>query len=126
LNSARRGKKNAAIAQLETGMATFDNREEAFEKRFALEEEIGFKALARRNKRLGIWAAQLLGKDGDAAQAYSRAMVAAQAGGRDEAGLIAALRADFDSAGVDMSDHRIRRKLAETLELARAEIAAGE
>jgi hypothetical protein len=107
-------------------MATFDNREEAFEKRFAVDEEIGFKAQARRNKRVGLWAAQLLGKAGEAAEGYAKALVAAQAGGRDEAGLIAALRGDFDRGGVDMSDHRLRRKLAEALEQARAEIMSGE
>jgi hypothetical protein len=107
-------------------MATFDNREEAFEKRFALDEEIGFKAQARRNKRVGLWAARLLGKIDEEAEAYARALVAAQAGGRDEAKLIAALRADFDSGGIEMSEHRIRRKLAEALEQARAEIMTGE
>lgn len=107
-------------------MKTFDNREEAFEKRFALDEEISFKALARRNKRIGLWAAGLLGKDGIVAEAYAAELVAAQAAGRGEEALFAALRAEFDHAGVDLSDHRLRRKLAEALEQARAEIVAGK
>jgi len=107
-------------------MNTFESREEAFEKRFAVEEEIRFKALARRNKRIGLWAAQLVGKDGAAAETYASDLVAAQAGGRGEDGLFAALRAEFERAGVEMSDHRIRRKLAQALEEAQAEIAAGK
>jgi len=107
-------------------MKTFEDREEAFEKRFALDEELGFKALARRNKRVGLWAAELLGKQGVAAESYAADLVAAQAAGRGEEPLFAALRADFDHAGVELSDHRLRRKLAEALEHARAEIAAGK
>jgi hypothetical protein len=107
-------------------MKSFDNREEAFEKRFALDQEIRFKALARRNKRIGLWAAELLGKQGAAAETYAADLVAAQAGGRGEEALFAALRADFARAGVELSDHRLRRKLADALERARAEIAAGK
>jgi hypothetical protein len=107
-------------------MSTFDKREEAHEKRFAVEEEMNFKALARRNKRIGLWAAQLLSKDDSAAEAYAADLVAAQAAGRGDDGLLAALRADFDRAGVEMSDHRIRRRMAEALEQARADIMAGK
>ena len=107
-------------------MNTFNNREEAFEKRFALDEEISFKALARRNKRIGLWAAELLGKPGAAGEAYAADLVAAQVAGRGEEALFAVLRADFDRAGVDLSAHRIRRKLAEALEQARAEVIAGK
>jgi len=106
-------------------MSSFDRREEAFEKRFAVDEEITFKALARRNKRIGLWAAQLLGKDAAAAESYAAELVAAQAGGRGDDGLLGALRADFDRAGIEMSDHRIRRKLEEALAEARAELMAG-
>ena len=107
-------------------MKNFESREEAFEKRFAVDEEISFKALARRNKRIGLWAGELVGKDGAAAQAYAADLVAAQAGGRGEEALFGALRAEFDRASVAMSDHRIRRKLAEALEQARAEMMAGK
>jgi len=107
-------------------MKTFEDREEAFEKRFALDEERGFKALARRNKRIGLWAAGLLGKDAIAAERYAADLVAAQAAGRGDEALFAALRAEFDRAGVELSDHRLRRKLAEALEQARVEIKAGK
>jgi hypothetical protein len=57
-------------------MSTFDKRQEGFEKKFALDEEQKFKAEARRNKLLGLWAAELLGKTGDDAAAYAKEVVA--------------------------------------------------
>ena len=107
-------------------MNRFDSREEGFEKRFAVDEEINFKARARRNKRIGLWAARLFGKDGASAEAYAVELVASQAAAGGEEAIFASLRADFDRAGVEMSDHRIRRKLAEALEQARAEIVSGK
>ncbi len=67
-------------------MTTFDKREEAFEKKFALDEEQKFKAEARRNRLLGLWAAGKLGLSGDAAGAYAKEVVAAEFGeGGDDA-----------------------------------------
>ena len=63
--------------------SVFDTREESFEKRFAMGEELRFKARARRNKLIGLWAAQLLGHQGDAAKAHADALVEAQVG-RDD------------------------------------------
>lgn len=102
----------------------FDRREESFEKRFAMSEELRFKAVSRRNKRLGLWAAELLGRDGEAAQAYAEALVAAQIG-RDDAALAAALAEDFARGGVEMSAHRIGRKIAEAMAEAVASLEAG-
>jgi len=106
-------------------MSSFDEREEAFEKRFAADEELNFKARARRNKLLGLWAAELIGKKGADAEAHAKAIVAAQVERADDEALFEKLRGDLKSAGVDMSDHRIRRKMAEALAQARAEIVAG-
>jgi hypothetical protein len=103
-------------------MTTFEKREEGFEKRFAVDEELAFKALSRRNKLLGLWLAQLLGHAG--AEAYAGAFVASNVGVADEA-LFANLRAALAQGGVEMSDNRIRRKMDETLAEARAAIAAG-
>ena len=58
-------------------MTSFDKREEGFEKKFAIDEELRFKAEARRNKLLGLWAAEQLGKSGDDAAAYAKDVVAA-------------------------------------------------
>jgi hypothetical protein len=104
-------------------MTTFEKREEGFEKRFAVDEELAFKALARRNKLLGLWLAQLLGRGGEA-EAYAAAFVASSVGISDDA-LFAGVKTDLAQGGVEMSDNRIRRKMEETSSEARAAIAAG-
>jgi hypothetical protein len=104
-------------------MTEFDSREEAFEKRFAVDEELAFKALARRNKLLGLWLAQTLGIAD--AKAYADALVAAEVGRADPGGLFATIRARLSEAGVEMSDNRLQRKIDETAAQARAEIMAG-
>jgi hypothetical protein len=105
-------------------MTTFEKREEGFEKRFAVDEELAFKALSRRNKLLGLWLAQLLGRSGVEAEAYASALVASNVGIADEA-LFGNLQTALAQGGVEMSDNRIRRKMDETLAEARAAIAAG-
>ena len=106
-------------------MSEFDNREEAFEKRFAVGEEIAFKSLARRNKLLGLWLAQLLGRSGADAESYAGALVASQVGTADADGLFKTIQTSLAQAGVEMSDNRIRRRMAEAMEQARSEIMAG-
>jgi hypothetical protein len=106
-------------------MGEFDKREEEFEKRFALDEELAFKSLARRNKLLGLWLAQLLGRSGADADSYAGALVAAQVGASDDA-LFGKIQADLAQAGVEMSDNRIRRKMTEAMTQAKAEIMAGK
>ena len=106
-------------------MGEFENREEGFERRFVVDEEIAFKSLARRNKLLGLWLAQLLGRAGAEADSYANAMVAAQVGVSDEA-LFNTIKKALMQAKVEMSDNRIQRKLTETLVEARAAIVAGK
>jgi hypothetical protein len=106
-------------------MGSFEEREEGFEKRFAVDEALSFKARARRNKLIGLWAAALMGKAAEEAEAYAKTIVAAQVEQTDDEALFAAIRADLGSADVEISDHRIRRKMTETLAQAQAEIAAG-
>ena len=102
-------------------MTSFDNREKSFEKKFALDEELRFKATARRNRMLGAWAAEKLGLKGADADAYAREVVlAALEGG----GVFAKLRKDFDAKGVAQSDHQIRRQMNALLEQAIAQIKA--
>ncbi|KQS98305.1 MULTISPECIES: DUF1476 domain-containing protein [unclassified Rhizobium] len=94
-------------------MTDMRDREKAFEAKFALDEELRFKAEARRNKLLGFWAAGLLGKS-DAA-AYAQEVVAAdfeEAGHED---VVRKIRADFDAAGIVQSDEQIRIKMVELL-----------
>jgi hypothetical protein len=103
-------------------MTTFDKREEGFEKQFAHDEELRFKATARRNKMLGLWAAGKLGMSGAEADAYAKELVTTdlEAGGD----VFGKLRRDFDAKGVNESDHQIRRTMDELLAKAVADIKA--
>ena len=102
-------------------MTTFDKREEGFERTFAHDEELKFKATARRNRMLGAWAAEKLGLKGADADAYAReVVVAALEGG----GVFAKLRKDFDAKGVVQSDHQIHRHMDELLAQAIAQLKA--
>ncbi len=104
-------------------MTTFDKREEGFEKQFAHDEELKFKATARRDKLLGLWAAEKLGLTGPAAEAYAKEVVVAdiEAGSHDVFGKI---RKDLDAKGVSLSDHQIRRTIDELTARAIAEVKA--
>jgi len=106
-------------------MTTFDKREEGFEKRFALDEEQKFKASARRNKLLGLWAAEKLGLTGAAVDAYAKEVVAADFEEAGDDDVFRKLRKDFDAKGVNQSDHQIRRTMQELMEKAAAQIKAG-
>jgi hypothetical protein len=96
---------------------TFDKREEDFEKRFAHDEELRFKAIARRNKMLGLWAAEKLGLSGADAEAYARDVVMAEYA-EGEHDVFKKIRSDFDAKSVAQSDHQIRRTMDELLEQA--------
>lgn len=103
---------------------SFKDREEGFERKFAHDEELRFRAMARRNKLLGLWAAEKLGKSGDDADAYAREVVASdfeEAGDHD---VFRKVRKDFDAGGVAQSDHQIRRTMEELLATAVAQIEA--
>ncbi|WMS42110.1 DUF1476 domain-containing protein [Acuticoccus sp. MNP-M23] len=96
-------------------MATFDERENAFESRFAHDEELRFKATARRNKLLGAWAAERLGHTGEAADAYARSVVRADFEEPGEEDVYRKIRADFDAADVPVDDQALRLKMRELL-----------
>jgi len=102
-------------------MTSFDKREEGFEKKFAHDEELKFKALARRNKMAGLWAAEKLGLAGAEAEAYAKDVVLAEIEGT---GVFAKLRKDFDAKGVVQSDHQIRRTMDELMAKAVAQVKA--
>ena len=106
-------------------MTEFDKREEAFEQRFAHDEELKFKATARRNKLLGLWAAEKLGLSGAEADSYALSIVMAdlEASDHDVAGKI---RKDFAAKGVNQSDHQIARTMTELMAKAVADIQAGK
>ncbi|MDK9695286.1 MAG: DUF1476 domain-containing protein [Siculibacillus sp.] len=96
-------------------MTTFDKREEAFEKKFAHDEELQFKATVRRNKLLGLWAAEKLGLSGDEAAAYAKSVVEADFQEAGDEDVFRKIRGDLDAASVAQSDHQIRRAMEELL-----------
>jgi hypothetical protein len=106
-------------------MTTFDKREEGFEKKFALDEELRFKAMARRNKLLGLWAAEKLGLSGAEADTYAKDVIKSdflEAGDDD---VFRKVRADFDAKHVAQSDHQIRRTMDELMQTAVDQLRAG-
>ena len=104
-------------------MNSFDKRQEGFEKKFALDEEQKFKAEARRNKLLGLWVAEQLGKSGDEAAAYAKEVVAADF---EEAGDADVLRkVTTDLAGKNVTEQQIRTKMDQLMAEAVAQVKAG-
>ena len=103
-------------------MTNFEDREKGFERKFAHDEELKFRATARRNRLLGLWAAEQMGVTGDAAQAYAREVIKADLAEPGEEDLFRKIRADFDAKGVGQSDHQIRRQMAELMGLAISQI----
>ncbi|ODA68877.1 hypothetical protein A7A08_00711 [Methyloligella halotolerans] len=96
-------------------MASFDDREKSFEKKFAHDEELKFKATARRNKLLGLWAAEKMGLAGDDAQNYAREVVKADFDEPGEEDVFRKVRGDFDAKNIEQSDHQIRRQMQDLL-----------
>ncbi|MBN9671282.1 DUF1476 domain-containing protein [Roseibium aggregatum] len=96
-------------------MSTFDKREQGFENKFAHDEELRFKANARRNKLLGLWAAGLLGYEGEKADEYAKEVVRADFEEPGDEDVFRKIRADLDAGNVDQSDHQIRRTMEELM-----------
>ena len=107
-------------------MTTFDKREEGFEKKFALDEEQKFKALARRNRMLGMWAAEQLGISGDAAANYAKEVVAADFEEAGDDDVLRKVEGDFAAKGVKLDGAAIRAKMTELLAEAVAQVKAGK
>ncbi len=100
-------------------MSTFDDRENAFENKFAHDAEMQFKAEARRNKLLGLWAAELLGKSGDAAEDYAKEVVKADF---EEAGDEDVYRKVAGDLGAKASEQEIRSKMSELMAVAKSQL----
>ena len=107
-------------------MTTFDKRQEGFEKKFALDEEQKFKAEARRNRMLGLWAAEKLGITGDAATAYAKEVVAADFEEAGDGDVLRKVLGDFSAKGVAITEQAIRSKMNELAAVAAAEVKAGK
>jgi hypothetical protein len=104
-------------------MTTFDKRKDAFENKFAHDAELKFKADARRNKLLGLWAAELLGKTGEAADEYAKSVVQADFQEAGDEDVFRKVREDFDSSGIEQSDHQLRRTMDDLMARAVEEIS---
>ena len=107
-------------------MTSFDKREEGFEKKFALDEEQKFKAVARRNKLLGLWVAGLLGKSGADADAYAKEVVASDFEEAGDGDVLRKVTEDLTAKGVTLSEQDIYAKLGELMGVAAAQIKAGQ
>jgi hypothetical protein len=105
-------------------MTTFDKREEGFEKKFALDEEQKFKAEARRNRLLGLWAAEKLGVTGETATAYAREAVGGAFAEGGDAAVVTKVAGDLSAKGVTADE--IRAQMSELLLQAIVQVKAGQ
>ncbi|VAW10527.1 FIG040666: hypothetical protein perhaps implicated in de Novo purine biosynthesis [hydrothermal vent metagenome] len=107
-------------------MSSFDKREEGFEKKFAHDEELKFKAAARRNKLLGLWAAEKMGLSGTEAAEYAKSVVKADFEEPGDEDVFRKVRGDFDAKNIEQTDHQIRRTMDELMSEAMAQIDTGK
>jgi hypothetical protein len=105
-------------------MAQFDDRERGEEARFAFSAELAFKAEARRNKLLGIWAAELMSFSGDEARAYAAAVVAADLTATGEEDVFKKVSSDLKARDLNVPDAVIRQKMTQLVAIAREQIAS--
>jgi hypothetical protein len=105
-------------------MSGFDKRREGYESKFAHDEDLKFKATARRNKLLGLWAAAKMGITGEAADAYAKEVVKAEFEEAGDEDVFRKIRKDLDAKQVEVSDHQIRREMEELMAKAVEQIQA--
>jgi hypothetical protein len=106
-------------------MSTFDKREEGFEKKFAMDADQKFKAEARRNRLLGLWAAEKLGISGDAATAYAKEVVASDFEEAGDGDVVRKVLGDFASKGIAMTEPQLRVTMDELMVTAIMQVKAG-
>ncbi len=115
--------KKATESRLD--MATFDEREKGFESKFKLDEEFKFKATARRNKLLGLWAADMLGLNEAEAQAYAQEVVKSDFERPGDGDVLEKVFGDLQAKGVDTSEHIVRKHMDELLAEAMQQVHDG-
>ncbi len=103
-------------------MSTFDERDKAFENKFAHDEELQFKAQARRNKLLGLWAAEKLGKSGEDADAYAKEVVMSDFDEPGDDDVLRKVLADFDAAGLGIAREDLRYEMDQLMVQAKRQI----
>lgn len=92
---------------------TFEDREEAFENKFKHDKLLQYRAVARRNMLMGLWVAEQLGLKGEEAQHYARVIVQTDLKMPGDEDVLARIRADLEAAGIEISDHRLHKRLHE-------------
>ena len=103
-------------------MTSFNEREKAFENKYKHDQELQFKVEARRNKLLGLWAAELLGISGADAEAYAKEVIASDFDEPGDEDVLRKVLADFETKTVDMNAHRLRKKMDELTEVAKQQV----
>lgn len=103
-------------------MSQFNDRGKAYEKEFARNEEFDFKVAARRNKLLGLWAADLMGLSGDAADVYAKEVIASDFEEAGDEDVYRKVHGDLSAKKVDSSEHQIRREMEDLLAKARQQL----
>ena len=106
-------------------MSGFDKRREGYESKFAHDQDLKFKATARRNKLLGLWAADKMGITGDAAAEYAKEVVKADFEEAGDDDVFRKIRKDFDAKSVAISDHQIRREMEDLMATAVEQVQSG-
>ena len=107
-------------------MTTFDERESAFENKFAHDEQLRFKATARRNKLFGLWAAGQMGLSGEDAQDYAKSVVKADFQEPGDEDVLRKVFEDLKGSGVQVTEGEVRMKMAELLAVAREQVKSGQ
>ncbi len=107
-------------------MTTFNDREKGFESKFALDQEQEFKAMARRNKLLGLWAAEKMGLSPESGEDYAKAVVRADFEQPGEEDVFRKIAGDFKASSLNVSEGEIRSKMDEFASVARDQVRAGE
>ena len=103
-------------------MTTFDDREKAFEDKYKHDQSLQFRVEVRRNKLLGLWAAEMLDKTGADAEAYAKEVVASDFEEPGDADVVRKVLGDLESYGVEMSEHRLRKKMDEVMLTAKDQV----
>ena len=103
-------------------MTTFDEREKGFEAKYKHDKEFNFKAGARRNKLLGLWAAELLGLEDEAAAAYAREVIESDFEEPGDDDVLRKVQGDLEAKGLDKSTHQVRKQMDKLMEVARDQI----
>jgi len=105
-------------------MTQFDDREKAYEDEFSRNDEFDFKVVVRRNKLLGLWAAEKMGLKADAADAYAKDVVTSDFEEAGDEDVYRKVKGDLEAKGLDLSEHQVRREMEELLETARAQLTS--